>query len=68
MSTLALNLENKEELIENLNLVYELSNKEMEYYRTYLKRIEDLLKDICVEDEISVDIFNYYPEKIKAIS
>ena len=40
----------------------------MEYYRTYIKRIEDLLKDICLEDEISVDIFNYYPEKIKAIS
>ena len=33
----------------------------MEYYRTYLKRIEDILKEMSIEDEISVDIFKYYP-------
>lgn len=37
-------LENSEEFVENISLAFELQNNEMEYFRSYLSRIVNILK------------------------
>lgn len=40
-------------------MVFEKDNKEMELYKTFSNRIEVLLKEMCVHDEASLEIFKY---------
>lgn len=57
----------EKEFIENLEIVYELQNNEMEFYRNYLKRIEDILKSMSAHDEVGVELFRLYPQQIKGL-
>lgn len=38
----------------------------MEYFRTYMSRIEQILKEIVVHDEASIELFKYYPDLIRS--
>ena len=40
-------------------MVFEKDNKEMELYKTFTNRIYVLLREICVHDLASLEIFNY---------
>lgn len=47
-------------------MAFELDNKDMEYFRCYLARIEQLLREMSVHNEASLQIFRYYPQMIRA--
>lgn len=38
----------------------------MEYYKTYLTRTQQILKEMVVHDEASLELFKYYPEAIRS--
>ncbi len=38
----------------------------MEYYKTYLARTQQILKEMVVHDEASLQLFKYYPNTIRA--
>jgi hypothetical protein len=42
--------EDESEFVDSLKLFFENDNKDMEYFRTYMSRIEQILKEIVVHD------------------
>lgn len=48
-------------------MTYEHQNQDMEFYNTYLKRLEGLLKEMSINDEVGLEVFSQFPNAIKAI-
>jgi hypothetical protein len=47
-------------------MAFELSDKEMELYRHFVSRIDTLLREMCVHNEASLQIFKEYPQKLRS--
>lgn len=48
-------------------MIYEGQNKEMEFYNTYIKRLEALLKEMSINDEVGMEVFTHFPDSIKSL-
>lgn len=48
-------------------MAYDQGSEEMSHYRTYLSRIELMLKEMVIHDAASLEMFRYHPTLIRAI-
>ena len=39
----------------------------MEFYNTYIRRLEALLKEMSINDEVGLEVFHQFPDTIKAL-